>query len=115
MNLNVDDIRMNDLFDNSSWNVNALNLLFGTNWNSPTITHGKINNEEDNHQIWFPTSKGNNLSSNIYKFLNSSLSKDQEWNGWANIWKLNVAPRAKTFIWFLAHGKIKKFMSICIS
>lgn len=109
MYLNVDDIRVNDLLDNSYWNVNALNLLFGPNWNSPIISHGKINNKEDNHWIWFPISKDNKLSSNIYKFLNCNIAEDQEWYVWANIWKLNVAPRAKTFVWLLKQNKIKTY------
>lgn len=35
--------------------------------------------------------------------------EDQDWYGWSNIWKLNVAPRTKSFILLLIQGKIKTY------
>lgn len=84
-------------------------MMFGNNWNSLFTIHGKITNDEVNHWVQLPDSKGNKLLSNIYKFLNSKHMEDQDWYGWSNIWKLNVAPRTKSFIQLLIQGKIKTY------
>lgn len=89
--------------------MDALNLLFGYNWDSPIISYGKISYDNANHWVWSPESRGVKLSSNIYKFLNKSPEVDQQWCGWSNICKLNVAPKTKTFIWMLMHDKIKTY------
>lgn len=59
--------------------------------------------------MWFPDSKGNKLSCNIYKFLTCNNAGVQGWSGWTNIWKLNIVSRAITFVWLLNHGKIKTY------
>ncbi|XP_039119691.1 uncharacterized protein LOC120255989 [Dioscorea cayenensis subsp. rotundata] len=109
MNIFVDDFQISELLDNDSWNLDTLNCLFGTNWNSPIISFGKICHETDNHWVWFPATCSNRLSSNIYKFLNKNSLVDQQWCGWSNIWKLAIAPKAKSFIWLLMHGKLKTY------
>lgn len=109
MNYDLNGMRLEDLIVNNSWNIEAINCLFGNNWNSPILSHGKICFEEASHWIWLPASSSTNLSSKIYSFLNSSHLNWTDWNGWSNIWKLNVTPKVKMFIWLLIHGKIKTF------
>ncbi|KAH7689115.1 hypothetical protein IHE45_03G075400 [Dioscorea alata] len=81
MNFNVEEITIDDLLVNSSWNMNALNQLFGYVWDSPIISHGMITNEDNNHWIWLPESKGNKISFAIYTFLNGNYVMDSEWKG----------------------------------
>lgn len=81
MNINLEGLNIEDMIDNASSKVAAINSLFGLNWNSPILTHGKICFEEDNHWIWMPASNGNSLSSNIYTFLNSNHSDFLDWIG----------------------------------
>lgn len=114
MDLNVDELTVDELLVNSSWNMNALNQLFGFIWESPIISHGKICTECNNHWVWFPALKGNKISSTIYSFFNSNHAMDSDWKGWSNIWKLNIIPKAKTFIWLLSHGR-SKLMNSCIT
>ncbi|XP_039144737.1 uncharacterized protein LOC120282045 [Dioscorea cayenensis subsp. rotundata] len=109
MDMPVEDLRISDCLNNCNWNVTALNLMFGSNWNSPILSHGKISVDGVSHWVWFPESHGTKLSSNIYKFLNKNPCCGQQWIGWSNIWKLRVAPKTKTFIWMLMHNKIKTY------
>ncbi|XP_039142228.1 uncharacterized protein LOC120279366 [Dioscorea cayenensis subsp. rotundata] len=109
MDLPVEDLRISDCLINCNWNVTALNLMFGSNWNSPILSHGKISVDGVSHWVWFPESHGTKLSSSIYKFLSKNPCCGQQWIGWSNIWKLCVAPKTKTFIWLLMHNKIKTY------
>lgn len=108
MDIAVIDIQLEDLIVNTSWNLDALNQFFGLNWNSDIIALGKISLEEGNHWVWLK-SRGINLASNVYSFLNNKNSERLDWNGWSNIWKLRVALKVKTFIWLLNHGKLKTY------
>lgn len=81
MDVNVDNFQIDSLLVNTTWNLDALNMMFGTNFNSLITCHGKTNNDEVNHWVWFHEFKGNKLSSNVYKFLNSKHLEDQEWCG----------------------------------
>ncbi|XP_039132528.1 uncharacterized protein LOC120269260 [Dioscorea cayenensis subsp. rotundata] len=103
MDLDVTDCCITDFIENSMWSMDALNSLFGPNWSSPIISHGKLVSGVNNHWLWFPDSKGTKISSNVYNFLTSNKVEAQGWCGWSNIWKLNIAPKAKHFIWLLNH------------
>ncbi|XP_039127505.1 uncharacterized protein LOC120263608 [Dioscorea cayenensis subsp. rotundata] len=68
MDLNLDNLKIDDLLTNSSLNLNALNTMFGFNWDSPILSYGEINTEENNHWIWFPASQGNKITASVYTF-----------------------------------------------
>lgn len=109
MNFTVENLAICDFLQHNTWNIDVFNLIFGYNWNSPIFEFGKVNHANANHWVWFPEPCGTKLSFNIYKFLNRTHGMNNQWCGWSNIWKLNVAPKAKNFIWLLMHDKIKTF------
>lgn len=109
MDLDFENYCIYDYVDNSAWSTLALNRVFGSNWDSPLISQAKIFPEENSHWVWFPKTKNNKISIFIYDILNSNNTEIQHWHGWSNIWKLNVAPKVKTFTQLLIQGKIKTY------
>lgn len=57
----------------------------------------------------FSSIKSNRFIGDIYKHLNGRHQIGNYQNGWANISKLYVSPRAKSFVWAVMHGKMKTF------
>lgn len=53
--------------------------------------------------------KTNKLSATVYSHLNCGQIDKTPWQGWGNIWKLNVIPRVKTFLWLLIQRKLKTY------
>ncbi|XP_039119193.1 uncharacterized protein LOC120255437 [Dioscorea cayenensis subsp. rotundata] len=43
----------------------------------------------------------------VYSYLNHEKGNDNFWDGWKNLWQLNVAPKVKHFIWLLFHDAVK--------
>lgn len=61
---------------------------------------------ESNNRIWFLNASQASTVSVIYSFLNERHCCYGPWPGWKKIWKLDVPPRVKTFVWKLAHSKL---------
>lgn len=104
MTINFETLQIADLLNHLSWNVQSLNWLFGYGWVSPVISHGKITPV---HWVWFPKTNSNRISVALYNSINNKACYNTNWDGWSVIWKLNVAPRGKTFIWLLLHVKVQ--------
>lgn len=109
MDLDFENLHISDFIHNSAWSSFTLNRAFGPNWNSPLISQEMITPEENSHQVWFPKTKSNKISASIYNLLNSNNTDNQHRPSWSNIWKLNVAPKVKSFTWLLIHDKIKTY------
>lgn len=109
MDLDFENMQLADCIINFGWNLHMLNIIFGPNWNSPIISHGKITPDEIHHWVWFPKINNNKILALVYNFLYNTHTDNQHWNGWRNIWKLKVALRVKTFIWLMLQGNIKTY------
>lgn len=91
----------------SDQNEQKFNVCFGTSFNSPVLSIGKVDPISVNYWVWFPNANTDKIPAAVYKFLNSRHYNDENWIGWTNIWKLLSSPRVKTFIWLLCHNRIK--------
>ncbi|XP_073009192.1 uncharacterized protein [Typha latifolia] len=67
-----------------------------------SITLGVI--ELKNTWIWWPHPLGAPKAAAIYCFLRPV--EDDNWRGWEELWKLNVAPRVRLFYWKLLRGRL---------
>lgn len=58
-----------------------------------------------NHWVWFLECFVEKSSKMVYNHLNQSSVHYEHWKGWHLLWKLQVAPRVKLFLWKLFHGR----------
>lgn len=75
--------------------------------NEFSLYHGSVHYDQESSWVWFPKAQGTKVSTMFYSFFNHYVNQHNTWDGWSNLWWLNVAPRAKHFIWFLLHNGIK--------
>ncbi|XP_039138794.1 uncharacterized protein LOC120276131 [Dioscorea cayenensis subsp. rotundata] len=111
MNYDQDSLSMTNLFLDNAWNFNFLLEVFGDNLNFEYLINDKAINcyNNVNRWVWFPKSGKHLLTSMVYAFFNNSAGNLNPWNGWGNIWHLNIAPRTKHFIWLLLHNGVKMY------
>lgn len=109
MNCNLEEICVSDFSNPLGWNIDMFHNILGTSFNLPVISNGTIGHGHDNGWVWFPKMKTNKLSATIYSHLNCGQIDKTPWQGWGNIWKLNVTPRVKTFLWLLIQRKLKTY------
>lgn len=109
MEENTDSLQIFDLILDTHWNMYALKKLFGCFLNPDVFSHGKICYDTDNVWVWFLKVKKTKLNTIIYSHLSNLAVQQDHWDGWANIWRLRIAPRAKHFIWLLFHNGVKTF------
>lgn len=65
--------------------------------------------DNDLNWVWLPDSNSDKISSAVFSFFNGrDMSDFIKWNGWANLWKLNVARWSKYFMWLVIHGRVKR-------
>ncbi|XP_039138896.1 uncharacterized protein LOC120276239 [Dioscorea cayenensis subsp. rotundata] len=106
MNVDIDLLSTSAVVIGDRWNEAQLEHIFGPNLNLQELSFNSIDPNSCNHWIWSPTSKHHKISTLVYHQLNQSLSLSDSWNGWRLLWKLNIAPRAKYFLWTLFHGRL---------
>lgn len=107
MEIISEDTRIGDLVEENNWDSDKLQLIFGDHLNTFFMKEGSLNTHGNNQWIWFLDSCSGKTSKIIYSHLNSIASQYQSQEGWNHLWRLNIAPRAKHFLWLLTHGKIK--------
>ncbi|XP_072959281.1 uncharacterized protein [Typha angustifolia] len=54
--------------------------------------------------IWWPHPQGTPTVKSIYSFLNPAV--EDNWPGWKILWKIQVAPRVRTFVWKLSWRRL---------
>lgn len=109
MDEDFENFQMSDFIDNTGWNVHRLNMVLGPIWDSLVINHGKITPKVANHWVWFPKTNSKKISAFVNYFLNNYQADTYQWDGCKNVWRLNVAPKTKTFIWILLQNKVKTY------
>lgn len=85
MNLNFDSIQISDLLNDTHWNFQMLQNLFGLILNDFTLNHGSVTYDHDNTWVWFPKSRGTKISTMVYSYLNQQLNMPDSWDGWSII------------------------------
>lgn len=106
MTVDLDQINMSELINNNSWDVNKMVLLFGINYDPNINNLGSIGNLDNNFWVWGPNTRCHRLNTIVYHHLNYNLTKFESWKCWKKIWKMNVTPRVKHFIWMVFQGKL---------
>ncbi|XP_039129310.1 uncharacterized protein LOC120265457 isoform X2 [Dioscorea cayenensis subsp. rotundata] len=104
MNVDVNLLSISDVVNGDRWCDTSLLYVFGPNFNLQELSSTSIDLNSGNHWIWNPPTKLHKISSTIYQQLNLSTPPEEVWPGWQLIWKLNIAPRTKHFMWTLFHG-----------
>lgn len=107
MSLDLENLRISDLHINDYWDFDKLHTMFGNHLNSLFLNDSAINVNIPNVWVWLPDSKNLRHSAKVYSYLNLKAAKEHSWEGWTHLWRLNVAPQAKHFIWVMLKGKIK--------
>ncbi|KAH7667047.1 Reverse transcriptase zinc-binding domain-containing protein [Dioscorea alata] len=65
-----------------------------------------IDFDSDTHWVWKPRSNHTKVSAAVYHHLNQCNSTLECWSGWHLLWRIQVAPRLKYFIWICVHGRL---------
>ncbi|KAL5782362.1 hypothetical protein ACOSP7_007391 [Xanthoceras sorbifolium] len=66
--------------------------------------HAGYNGSGEDKAIWERTKDGNFTVNTAYNAMNG-LEKNAEWK-WKGIWKLQIPPKLKMFMWMLLHHKL---------
>lgn len=98
MNLDIGNILICDVIDNSSWNSEALKINFGNSLISPILKMRLMDPNMETNWVSLSSSNSYKIVSSVYSFHNLKYMLSFSWNGWRNIWYLNVAPKVKFFI-----------------
>ncbi|XP_039134269.1 uncharacterized protein LOC120271661 [Dioscorea cayenensis subsp. rotundata] len=106
MDVDVDCLTISDVTIGDRWNETQLEHVFGTNFNVQELTSSSIDPNSCNHWIWNPHTRHHKISAFVYKHLNQNLTQSESWPGWQLLWKLNIAPRTKHFLWTVFHGRL---------
>lgn len=105
MHESLDSLSLGDFTINGRLNFPEIESFLGSNVDLDWLLKFQLAEDVDNNWIWWPKSLNVSIVSAVYAFLNDDPSSTP-WKGWKNIWKLDVPPRVKTFMWKLAHNKI---------
>lgn len=101
MSVDHEKINIFEFINNNSWDVNKILLLFGMNYDPIINNLGSIGNHDYNLWVWVPNIHCHRLTIAVYHHLNYNLTQSESWKCWKKLFKMNVAPRVKHFIWAL--------------
>lgn len=103
--LNISDCVIENVLDHSEIENYFGNLL---DWNHLNKMFFDFNCT--NQWVWITNSSLGKIVSSVYNHLNNdSYSLCANWMLWHNLWRLPGAPRVKTFLLRLFHGRIPTF------
>lgn len=72
--------------------------IFGNNVENLDRSLIAIDQNSDNHWIWFSNASSTKISSVVYHTLNKHSICTDVWDGWNIVWHILVAPKIKHFI-----------------
>ncbi|XP_039130894.1 uncharacterized protein LOC120267295 [Dioscorea cayenensis subsp. rotundata] len=106
MDVDVDLLTVSDVILGDRWNETHLHHVFGHYFDAQALSSSSINPNTCNHWVWNPNTKHHKIAATVYNHLNHNLNQSEFWYGWQLLWKLNISPRAKHFLWMLFHGRL---------
>ncbi|XVF22870.1 hypothetical protein REPUB_Repub12eG0208500 [Reevesia pubescens] len=99
--LGMTRLMVSDCWDGTAWNRETMSLL--PNGLQETLSLVQPLQEGDDKTIWTGSSNGVFSVKSAYDLMVSASHQSPVWN---QIWKLDVLPRVKSFLWLLNHNRL---------
>lgn len=102
-------MRVSDLACGNDWNYLVFAIFLVTMLSFFSFSLGSIDFDFGNYWVWYPGVSRIRISKSIYLHSSHTSISDDAWPGWAKLWKLQVAPRVRHFLWLTFHGRLNTY------
>jgi hypothetical protein len=105
---NFEDLTVNYLLDSdlNSWNTTLVRAIFTSSDAAAILAKPLYTRSTLDQRIWKPTFDGSYTVKSAYRICSDLIHINSLAHGctrWNSIWNMEIPPRARAFIWRLAH------------